>query len=156
MTWERAADVPEVRELVGAVLATSVDAWDIAAVETFGPDGAADRILSPRDGFSHRPAWWQVIRYDRTPAGFVLPVIFDDCARDGLDEATIYHMGVAPAHRGRKLARLLLRKATLTLLDHGVWRIYCDTAAANGAMIHVFESEGWRRLPATERPIAVG
>jgi hypothetical protein len=28
----------------------------------------------------------------------VLPVIFDGCTRDGLDEATIYHMGVAPAH----------------------------------------------------------
>jgi GNAT superfamily N-acetyltransferase len=96
-----------------------------------------------------------VLRYAGTAAGFVLPVIFDDCARDGLDEGTIYHMGVAPSYRGRKLAGLLLRRAAQTLVDHGVWRIYCDTAAANAAMIHVFESEGWQRLPATERPVLV-
>jgi GNAT superfamily N-acetyltransferase len=82
-------------------------------------------------------------------------VTFDGCERGGLDEATIYHMGVARAYRGRGLARLLLRKATQTLIDHGVWRIYCDTAAANAPMIHVFESEGWRRLPAAERPVLV-
>jgi GNAT superfamily N-acetyltransferase len=137
------------------VLADSVDPSDNAAVDALGPDGAADTILSPAAGFSYRPEWWHVLIYAGTAAGFVLPVIFDGCARDGLDEATIYHMGVAPSYRGRNLARLLLRKATLTLLDHGVWRIYCDTAAANAAMIHVFESEGWRRLPATERPVLV-
>jgi hypothetical protein len=25
-------------------------------------------------------------------AGFVLPVVYEGCSRDGLDEATIYHM----------------------------------------------------------------
>jgi ribosomal protein S18 acetylase RimI-like enzyme len=83
----------------------------------------------------------------------VLPVTFDGCARDGLDEATIYHMGVAPRYRGRGLARLLLRKATRTLVDHGVWQIHCDTAAANAPMIHLFESEGWTRLPAEQQPV---
>jgi ribosomal protein S18 acetylase RimI-like enzyme len=86
-------------------------------------------------------------------AGFVLPVTFDGCEREGLDEATIYHMGVAPDYRGRGLARLLLRKATQILVDHGVWRIHCDAAAANAPMIHAFESEGWQRLPAAERPV---
>ena len=84
-----------------------------------------------------------------------MPVTFDGCEQDGLDEATIYHMGVTPSCRGRGFARLLVRKATEILVDHGVWRIYCDTAAANERMIRVFESEGWRRLPATERPVVV-
>jgi ribosomal protein S18 acetylase RimI-like enzyme len=88
-------------------------------------------------------------------AGFVLPVTYDGCSRDGLDEATIYHMGVSPAHRGTGIGRLLLRHATRLLVRHGVWRIYCDTPSNNERMIHLFESEGWTRLPAHERPIAV-
>ena len=155
VTWDEAADVPELRQLVAGVLADSVDPSDNAAVAALGAQGAAGWILSPPEGFGYRPEWWQVLRYGGTAAGFVLPVVFDGCVRDGLDEATIYHMGVAPGYRGRGLARLLLRKATSSLCDHGVWRIYCDTAAANGAMIHVFESEGWRRLPATERPVVL-
>jgi GNAT superfamily N-acetyltransferase len=153
VAWQQAADVPRLTDLVGAVLANSVDASDNAAVEAHGPQGAAERILSPPESFSYRPEWWQVLVYGDAPAGFVLPVIFTGCARDGLDEATIYHMGVTPSYRGRSLARLLLRKAVLTLVEHGVWRIYCDTAAENGPMIHVFESEGWQRLPPARRPV---
>jgi ribosomal protein S18 acetylase RimI-like enzyme len=62
-------------------------------------------------------------------------------------------MGVAPSYRGRGLARLLLRKATQTLVDHGVWRIHCDTAAANAPMIHLFERNGWTQLPAEQQPV---
>ncbi len=137
------------------MLANSVDASDIAAVQALGAEAAAERILTPPEGFSHRADWWQLLRYGDAAAGFVLPVTFDGCAREGLDEATIYHLGVVPAHRGRSLSRLLLRRATQTLVDHGVWRIYCDTAADNAPMMHVFESEGWTRLPAAERPVLV-
>jgi GNAT superfamily N-acetyltransferase len=155
VAWQPAANVPDLTELVGAVLANSVDASDNAAVEALGRRGAAQRILSPPEGFSYRAEWWQVLRYGDAAAGFVLPATFDGCEREGLDEATIYHMGVAPDHRGRGLARLLLRKATQMLVGDGVWRIHCDTAAANAPMIHVFESEGWQRLPAVERPVLV-
>jgi GNAT superfamily N-acetyltransferase len=153
VTWQPADGFPDLPQLVGAVLATSVDASDIAAVETSGPEGAAKRVLSPPAGYSYRAEWWQLLVYDDTAAGFVLPVTFDGCARDGLDEATIYHMGIAPRYRGRGLARRLLRKATQTLVDHGIWRIHCDTAAANAPMIHVFESEGWTRLPEVQEPV---
>ena len=151
--WQQAGNVPELRDLVGTVLADSVDASDTAAVDELGPAGAAARILSPPEGFSHERLWWQVLKHGEVAAGFVLPVTFDGCARDGLDEATIYHLGVNPAFRGRGLGRLLLRRATLILLDHGVWRIYCDTAAVNAPMIRLFETEGWQRLPAMERPV---
>jgi ribosomal protein S18 acetylase RimI-like enzyme len=96
-----------------------------------------------------------VITLDGIDAGFVLPVIYDDCARDGLDEATIYHLGVAPEQRGRGLGRMLLRRATQTLLAHGVWRIFCDTGINNAPMIHLFQREGWSRLPARKKPIIV-
>jgi GNAT superfamily N-acetyltransferase len=121
------------------VLASSVDASDVAAVDALGAEGAAARVLSPPAGFSYDASWWQALTFDGVPAGFVLPVIFDGCARD----------------RSRGLARLLLRRATNTMLDHGVWRLYCDTAAAIAPMIHLFESEGWTRLPAEEQPIRV-
>jgi GNAT superfamily N-acetyltransferase len=153
VSWQAAAEFPDVRRLVGTVLATSVDASDNAAVETLGPEGAATRVLSPPQGFSYRAEWWQLLFYGDAAAGFVFPVTFDGCARDGLDEATIYHMGVAPSYRGRGLARLLLRKATQTLVDHAVWRIHCDTAAANPPMIHLFEREGWTRLPAEQQQV---
>jgi GNAT superfamily N-acetyltransferase len=153
VAWQQAGHVPDLRDLVGTVLAHSADASDAAAVEELGPTGAATRILSPPEGFSYEPHWWQVLKFRNVAAGFVLPVTFDGCARDGLDEATIYHVGVSPAFRGRGLGRLLLRRATLTLLDHGVWRIYCDTAAVNAPMIRLFETEGWQRLPAETRPV---
>jgi GNAT superfamily N-acetyltransferase len=153
VTWQPAAEVPGVTQLVGTVLSSSVDASDNAAVETFGLEGAAKRVLSPPPGYSYREEWWQLLFYHGAAVGFALPVTFDGCARDGLDEATIYHMGVTPRYRGRGLARLLLGKATQTLVDHGVWRIHCDTAAANAPMIHLFESEGWTRLPAEQQPV---
>jgi ribosomal protein S18 acetylase RimI-like enzyme len=83
----------------------------------------------------------------------VLPVIYDGSSRDGLDEATIYHMGVSPVQRGSGIGRLLLRHATRLLVSYRVWRIYCDTPLNNEPMIHLFESEGWTRLPAHDRPI---
>jgi ribosomal protein S18 acetylase RimI-like enzyme len=97
---------------------------------------------------------------DERPAGFVLPVVYEGCSRGGLDEATIYHIGVAPAHRGAGIGRLLLRRATRVLVSHGVWRIFygvwrifCDTPATNEPMIHLFEQEDWTRLPPHEPPI---
>ena len=151
--WRRAGEVRELTQLVARVLSASVDAWDIAAVRALGAEGAAREVLREAPGFSHAPAWWQVVTVEGAAAGFVLPVIYDGCARDGLDEATIYHVGVDLEQRGRGLGRLLLRRATQTLLTHGVWQISCDTAANNAAMIHLFEGEGWKRLPAHERPV---
>ena len=82
----------------------------------------------------------------------MLPATFEGCERDGLDEATLIHVGVRPALRGQGLGRLLLRRATATLVEHGVWRIYCDTAAENEPMLRLFETEGWTRFPPHQRP----
>src|SRR5438874_12799 len=153
VAWLLAREGADLVPLAGAVLASSVGPEDQLAVKMLGADAAAERILSLAPGFGYRPEWWQVVAVDGKAAGFVLPVIYEGCARDGLDEATIYHMGVAPGHRGAGLGRLLLRKATRILVDHGVWRIYCDTPADNAPMIHLFEAEGWQRLPAHERPL---
>jgi GNAT superfamily N-acetyltransferase len=151
--WATGAQVPEPVSLVAAALEASPGGEDRHAVATLGSEEAARRLLALASGFSYLGDRWHVLMVDREPAGFVLPVIYDGCAQDGLDEATIYHLGVAPLHRGTGLGRLLLRRAACVLLRHGVWRIYSDTPANNAPMIHLFEREGWTRLPAHERPV---
>lgn len=137
------------------MLAHSPDAADRAKVATLGAEGAARHLVASVADYDVRrePGWWELLLVGGEPAGFVLPARYLDCGRDGLDEATIFHVGVRPNHRGHGLGRLLLRRATDTLVDHGVWRISCDTAANNDAMISLFESEGWTRLAPVERPI---
>jgi GNAT superfamily N-acetyltransferase len=153
LAWATGTQMPEPVSLVATVLETSCGPEDRYAVGTLGSEQAARRVLALAPGFSYLPDRWHDLTVNAEAAGFVLPVIYDGCSRDGLDEATIYHMGVAPTHRGAGLGRLLLRRATRTLVSHGVWRIYCDTPATNEPMTHLFEQEGWIRLPAHERPI---
>lgn len=152
-SWSTGVEGTPPVELVADVLASSVGPEDVRAVEELGSWQAARRTLALAAGFSYLAERWHVLAVDGRPAGFVLPVVYDGCARDGLDEATIYHLGTAGAHRGRGIGRLLLRRATQVLVAHGVWRIYCDTPADNAAMIHLFERDGWTRLPPHERPI---
>jgi len=139
--------------LVAAVLASSPSPEDRYAVEALGAEETARRILELAPGFEYLPGRWEVLAADAEPAGFVLPVLYTGSRRGGLDEATIYHMGVLPGYRGRGIGRLLLRRATRLLVEHGVWRIFCDTAEGNAPMVRLFESEGWARLPARERPV---
>jgi ribosomal protein S18 acetylase RimI-like enzyme len=154
-SWVTAEDDQRFVGVVAEVLAVSPDASDITNVSAMGSLEAARHLIKavPDWGFSRKRAWWQLLMIRDEAAGFVLPVTYDNCARDGLDEATIFHMGVVPVHRGRGLGRLLLRQATQTLVDHGVWRIYCDTASNNDPMIHLFQAEGWTQLPPHQQPI---
>lgn len=152
--WEddRTIRVPPV-DLVAAVLVASPGPEDRLAVERLGSSCAAERVLGLAAGFSYLDGRWHVLTIDRDQAGFVLPVVYDGSGRDGLDEATIYHMGTAPMYRGRGVGRMLLRRATRVLVEHGVSRIFCDTPETNVPMIHLFEAEGWRRLPRHQRPL---
>jgi GNAT superfamily N-acetyltransferase len=156
--WTDGDDDARLLGVVAGVLAASPDASDVAAVAEAGAVSAARRLLEapPSWGLRRALGWWTVLNVGGEAAGFVFPVTYDGCARDGLDEATIFHMGVLPHHRGRGLGGALLRRATRTLVSHGVWRIFCDTAANNAPMIRVFESQGWHRLPPHERPVGHG
>jgi ribosomal protein S18 acetylase RimI-like enzyme len=155
VSWLPAEEDERLLWVAARVLAASPDASDAAALARSGAVGAARGLLeAPPDwGLSRQPGWWTLLIVGDEAAGFVLPVTYDNSARDGLDEATIFHMGVLPDYRGQGLGRALLRHATATLVAHGVWRIYCDTASNNAPMTHLFESEGWLRLPPRERPV---
>jgi len=133
----------------------SVDPREAAATLASGSRTVAAAMVQDAragPGYQGQRNWWSIIDWDGVPSGLVLPVIFTGCARHGLDEGTIYHIGVVPERRGRGLGRLLLGRGTDVLLHHGVWRIMADTAAENAPMIHLFERQGWTRLP----PVEVG
>ena len=153
VSWEAVDDDERLLEVLARALETSVDPRDIAAIRAVGAGAlAAGMIEDARAGQVYRSEveWWSIVAFKGEPAGVVLPVVFRGCARGALDEGTIYHLGVLPEQRSRGLGRLLLGRATDTLLSHGVWRIFCDTAAENAPMIRLFEQQGWTRLQPVE------
>jgi len=154
-TWVDALGDPRLLLVIADVLAASVDPADIASVGALGPEAAARQLIDlAAEGAVHwREGWWELLLEGEVVAGFVLPVVFDGCRRGDLDEGTIFYVGVSPALRGKGFGRTLLRRATQRLTDHGVWRIYCDTAENNAPMLHLFETEGWERLEPHLRPI---
>lgn len=133
--------------VVARVMASSVDASDQRKVSEHNPHEAAEIFLnSSGDGFSHQDDWWQFgINKEGDIVGFVLPVIFTGCAKEGLEEGTIYYIGVVPEYRGFGFANDLLSKGTRTLQEVGVWQVFCDTAANNLSMISAFKRVGYRQ-----------
>jgi GNAT superfamily N-acetyltransferase len=122
VSWLDAEDDEGLVGVVAGALAASPDACDAAAVAVSGAELAAPRLLDapPARGVSRQAGRWSMLTFHGKAAAFVLPVTYDNCARDGLDEATIFHMGVLPEHRGRGLGRLLLRQATPPVRIRGV------------------------------------
>ena len=145
-------------DVVAKSLTASLDTSDKAAVRSMGSTIAARTLLesAPKWKVSREAEWWRLLCYQGEPVGFVLPVTFDLMVRAGLPEGTIFHMGVIPDLRGRGFGRLLLREAVRILMDSGIQRIFCDTDETNAPMIHLFESEGWGRLPFREVPLPLG
>jgi GNAT superfamily N-acetyltransferase len=152
--WLNGRTSPEPIRLIADVLASSPGPEDRYAVEVLGPEEAARRTLALAPGFSYLPDRWHVLSVQAQTTGFVLPVIYDGCSRDGLDEATIYHMGVAPAHRGTGIGQLLLRHATRAAREARDLAHRLRHAVEQRTDDPLFEREGWTRLPAHERPIA--
>lgn len=142
--------------VVARVMASSLEASDQRKVSEHDPHEAAEMFLnSSKDGFSYQDEWWQFgINEKGDIVGFVLPAIFTGCAKEGLEEGTIYKIGVVPEYRGLGFANDLLSKGTRTLQEVGVWRVFCDTAVNNVRMISAFKRVGYRQYSEPwERPI---
>lgn len=157
VTWAPLAAHAAAVDVIALVLDASDDPADAASVCAVGAERAAELLLAapPMWACHYEPSWWELVVVEGEPAGFVLPVVFDDADGTGACTGTIFHMGVVKAYRGQGLARALLRRATSTLLAHGAWRLFCDTGAGNAAMIGAFEAEGWTRLADREVPLPV-
>lgn len=142
--------------VVGRVMASSIDASHQKKVSEHDPNEAAEMSLNAsRDGFSYQDEWWQLgINGNGDIVGFVLPVIFEGCAKEGLEEGTIYEIGVVPEYRGLGFASDLLSKGTRILQEVGVWRVFCDTDVDNVRMISAFKRVGYRQYSEPwERPV---
>jgi ribosomal protein S18 acetylase RimI-like enzyme len=141
-------------QALAEVLATSLDPADRLAVAENGTLGAAKLLLSLANAhFVQEPQWWQRAETEQgEAAGFVLCSVFpqeEGQARQG----TIFYMGVLPAHRGNRYGRQLLGQATRILVEAGVSRILCDTAACNAPMISAFRAAGYMERAPWERPL---
>jgi GNAT superfamily N-acetyltransferase len=147
VTW-KAADGDELTETMEAAFSEPQDPRDAVTVDRYGAKGVTNAMIADAVGgvtYSCDPSWWSLVVVDATPAGYVLPAVFVGENRGGLDEGTIYHIGVIPEHRGKGFGALLLARGTNALLRHGVWQISADTALENEPMIRIFERQGWQR-----------
>lgn len=91
-------------------------------------------------GFSYEPEWFQLAYNEQGElVGYVQPVTYPNCNKGDLQEASIYHIAVLPAHRGHGYVDDILAQAVSTLQKVGVWRIYCDTDSENFPMVAAFE-----------------
>jgi ribosomal protein S18 acetylase RimI-like enzyme len=129
------------------VIAESVDASDRRRALEPDPHKAAELFLnSAREDFAYQDDWWQFgINEKGEIVGFVLPVIYPGFAKEGLEEGTIYYIGILPEYRGLGFANDLLSKGTKILQEVGVWRVFCDTAVDNVRMISAFKRVGYRQ-----------
>ncbi len=150
ITWRSADDDEELAQLLARVLRVSTDPRDVDSVRRrSGARAVAGAMVEEAQGghgYEADRRWWSIVERGGAASGFVLPVVFSGCTRGGLDEGTIYHVGVVPEQRGHALAHHLLARGTDALLDHGVWRIAVDTAIENAPMIRILERQGWTRL----------
>ena len=101
VSWTPAEKDERFLEVVEAVIAQSPDAGDIARVREMGASVAARHLIDsvPDWAMSRLPGWWELLTMSGKVAGFVMPVTYDECAREGLDEATILHLGVVDGFR---------------------------------------------------------
>ncbi len=136
-------------------MADSLDACDRREVARDGAEAAAANFLAMADrGFHHAPGWWQ---YAHDAAGdlvgFLLPTVFTGSARGGLQESTLFYIGVLPGHRGQGHIVDLLIRSTELLEQVGVWRILSDTDIDNHPMIAAFRRCGYVAQEPWERPL---
>jgi ribosomal protein S18 acetylase RimI-like enzyme len=155
ISWMTSKNDARFVAVVAQSLAASPDTADKSSVKSMGPTVASRTLLesAPKWKVSRELDWWRLLCFRNEPVGFVLPVRYDEADRAGPPEGTIFHMGVIPEFRGRGFGRLLLREAVRVLMSCGVQRVFCDTDETNAPMIHLFESEGWGRLPIRAVPL---
>jgi len=148
----------DLRPLIGAAMATSMDESDRFNVPRIGIEAAVQEVyeLLPRY-FERQAGWWRV---GKSPeghvAGFVVPVTFKEERfwKDGRPQGTIFYMGVLPQSRGRGYGLELVHEATRIFLAANRWRIFCDTGTDNAPMVNAFRQAGYMERKQWQRPLA--
>ena len=133
---------------VSRVVASSLDRSDQKQVKKLGINRVAIKYTTAvSNDFDYQSKWWQLGFNEKGElVGFLQPVIYRGCSKDGLEEGTIYYIGVVPEYRGKHYIYDLLCQATRILQEVGVWRIFCDTDVHNKPMIKTFKKVGYRQF----------
>jgi ribosomal protein S18 acetylase RimI-like enzyme len=152
------ADSEWLKDAVAQTMACSMDESDTFAVSQAGSSKAAEQLLAiAPEYFDTPPGWWRLARDAQgNRVGFVLPVLFKAEKRwkDGRPEATIFYMGVLPAHRGQGHGGELLHEAVRICKLADCWRLFCDTGTDNHPMVNAFRAAGFKERKPWRRPVA--
>jgi mycothiol synthase len=104
-----------------------------------------DIIASHRATGEHDPTWWFLATVDGEGVGVLL--LAGVPLRSALEVA---YMGVAPAHRGRGLGRVLLRQALAVARSAGVGCLTLAVDAGNAPALRLYERFGFEPVASRE------
>jgi ribosomal protein S18 acetylase RimI-like enzyme len=142
-----AADIKNFKAMMKCILMDTRDRDDQQQIKLRGLEIVVqNKFKGIEEDFDYDSKWWQVGIFDGRQVGYILPVSFKDCAKDGLIEGTVFHIGVLPEFRNRGFGLELLVKGCEVLSGIGMWRIFCDTDSENEPMIRAFVAAGFKEV----------
>ena len=136
LTWRTYGqfDEGELSELIVATYAGSLDCPRLSGVRPIG-----DVIAGHKATGLFRPESWWIVSCSGSPAGCIL--VNDSSTSPA---AEVVYMGVAPAQRGKGIARRMLRKAAAAARHRGRAALTLAVDAANVHARGVYEAEGFQ------------
>jgi ribosomal protein S18 acetylase RimI-like enzyme len=123
-------------ELAEIVKMTYVDSLDCPALS--GVRDVRDVLLSHKSTGEFRPQAWWIVEEASRPAGCILVNDFP-----GMLASEVVYLGLVPAHRGRGLGRILLRRAAWCAGERGMESLTLAVDMANVYAKRLYESEGF-------------
>ncbi len=113
--------------------AATIAALHAASFQRGWGEDEIDRLLADRSVVTHRMV------AGRKTAGFII-------SRRAGDEAEILSIAVAPARRGRGLARPLLEFHLRTLAGLGIRTVFLEVDEHNKPALHLYNGSGFREV----------
>ncbi len=98
-------------------------------------------------------AWNRANFLDALHSGYQAQVLLAEAevlgyfvAMKGVDEVHLLNITVAPEHQGQGLARLMLDALALWTRSQGMTWLWLEVRVGNAPAIHLYESQGFRRV----------
>ncbi|MDF2718117.1 MAG: family N-acetyltransferase [Paenibacillus sp.] len=132
----------EIRRLADCTFRQAVELWNLGFSGYYSDMSTTMEKFVPRLGReSIRPDLSIAVFVDGEPAGFVLVALK---TVDGVGIAWNGGTGVSPNHRGKGLAKLLMREAVQTMKESGAAKGLLEVVQKNAGAIAAYESSGFR------------
>lgn len=132
----------EIRRLVDCTFRQALELWNLGFSGYYSDMSTTMDRFVPRLGKeSIRPERSIAAFVDGEPAGFVLVAVKKV---DGVDVAWNGGTGVSPNHRGKGLAKLVMREAVAAMRESGAAYGLLEVVQKNAGAIAAYESAGFR------------